>query len=259
MIIRCPGMAGSERSARERDGCEIGCECCQLNRARSEAGRRTDREGVGVNAGPATKAGVQCHGHGAEGAAASRRHPTPPRKIRVITCDPYRDRRKVITLFRTDTTLDLSQKAEKGMNVSGTHLVLYDPSPTLGCGPMVGFRRQKALVPSPPAPAKGPNIMQCASEQGECSGKGRRVRDWPMEAAAALRSPGPGSFDRSLVLPRLYARSASMLRSPRGQVPASQEEGGEEGKSKPPSNRLLFEEQEGDEFYSSVERKTLLL
>jgi hypothetical protein len=70
-----------------------------------------------VSAGPATMAGVQRQGHGAARAAASCRHPAPPRKIRVITCSTYRESSEVITLHRTDTTLDLSQKAEKGMLV----------------------------------------------------------------------------------------------------------------------------------------------
>ena len=33
-----------------------------------------------------------------------------------------------IKLIRTDTTLDLSQKAEKGMSVSVTHAIFYFPT-----------------------------------------------------------------------------------------------------------------------------------
>ena len=33
-----------------------------------------------------------------------------------------------IKLIRTDTTLDLSQKAEKGMSVSVTHAIFYCPT-----------------------------------------------------------------------------------------------------------------------------------
>ena len=40
-----------------------------------------------------------------------------PRKIEVITCPSKWRGSEVITLHRTDTTLDLSQKAEKGMTV----------------------------------------------------------------------------------------------------------------------------------------------
>ncbi|KAF8094614.1 hypothetical protein N665_0359s0054 [Sinapis alba] len=38
-----------------------------------------------------------------------------PKKIELISCDPM-DHISDIKLIRTDTTLDLSQKAEKGMN-----------------------------------------------------------------------------------------------------------------------------------------------
>nr|KJB28690.1 hypothetical protein B456_005G062900 [Gossypium raimondii] len=39
---------------------------------------------------------------------------SPTRKINLISCDPI-DHVSDIKLIRTDTTLDLSQKAEKGM------------------------------------------------------------------------------------------------------------------------------------------------
>jgi hypothetical protein len=42
----------------------------------------------------------------------------PPRKINLIISN-YMSRRILIKIFRTDTTLDLSQKAEKGMNFQG--------------------------------------------------------------------------------------------------------------------------------------------
>ena len=45
---------------------------------------------------------------------------SPPRKINLISCGPL-GHVSDIKLIRTDTTLDLSQKAEKGM-----------PNPTLG-------------------------------------------------------------------------------------------------------------------------------
>ncbi|KAB2092815.1 hypothetical protein ES319_A02G056400v1 [Gossypium barbadense] len=38
----------------------------------------------------------------------------PTRKINLISCDPM-DHVSDIKLIRTDTTIDLSQKAEKGM------------------------------------------------------------------------------------------------------------------------------------------------
>ncbi|KAG6664520.1 hypothetical protein CIPAW_02G098700 [Carya illinoinensis] len=40
---------------------------------------------------------------------------TPPKKINLISCDPM-GHVSDIKLIRTDTTLDLSQKAEKGMS-----------------------------------------------------------------------------------------------------------------------------------------------
>jgi len=41
----------------------------------------------------------------------------PPKKINLISCEPLAHVSD-IKLIRTDTTLDLSQKAEKGMNDS---------------------------------------------------------------------------------------------------------------------------------------------
>jgi hypothetical protein len=48
----------------------------------------------------------------------------PPRKINLIISN-YMSRRILIKIFRTDTTLDLSQKAEKGMNITGLSLGSY--------------------------------------------------------------------------------------------------------------------------------------
>jgi hypothetical protein len=48
----------------------------------------------------------------------------PPRKMNLITSD-YMSRRILIKIFRTDTTLDLSQKAEKGMKSKGLSLGSY--------------------------------------------------------------------------------------------------------------------------------------
>ncbi|TYI92446.1 hypothetical protein E1A91_D02G071300v1 [Gossypium mustelinum] len=42
---------------------------------------------------------------------------SPTRKINLISCDPI-DHVSDLKLIRTDTTLDLSQKAEKGMPLS---------------------------------------------------------------------------------------------------------------------------------------------
>ncbi|KAK4399978.1 Serine/threonine-protein kinase ZRK7 [Sesamum angolense] len=44
---------------------------------------------------------------------------SPPQKINLISCEPMAHVSD-IKLIRTDTTLDLSQKAEKGYVVSGT-------------------------------------------------------------------------------------------------------------------------------------------
>jgi hypothetical protein len=51
-------------------------------------------------------------------------HSHPPRKINLIISN-YMSRRILIKIFRTDTTLDLSQKAEKGMNFHETGPRLY--------------------------------------------------------------------------------------------------------------------------------------
>ncbi|WCJ23878.1 vacuolar ATP synthase catalytic subunit-related / V-ATPase-related / vacuolar proton pump-related [Euphorbia peplus] len=53
----------------------------------------------------------------------------PPRKIRLISCSPM-GYISDIKLIRTDTTLDLSQKAEKGMLLSVYCFSFYSPLPT---------------------------------------------------------------------------------------------------------------------------------
>jgi hypothetical protein len=56
-----------------------------------------------------------------DGRAVNCPHGHPPRKINLITSN-YMSQRILIKIFRTDTTLDLSQKAEKGMDLVGLSL-----------------------------------------------------------------------------------------------------------------------------------------
>ena len=59
------------------------------------------------------KAAVQCQGHGRAEVVQAQRS-APGQKIRLISCGTM-SHVSDIKLIRTDTTLDLSQKAEKGM------------------------------------------------------------------------------------------------------------------------------------------------
>ena len=59
------------------------------------------------------KAAVQCQGHG-RAEVVQAQHSAPGQKIRLISCGTM-SHVSDIKLIRTDTTLDLSQKAEKGM------------------------------------------------------------------------------------------------------------------------------------------------
>ena len=61
--------------------------------------------------GPGSSATTERH---ARPTAASYWTGTPPKKINLISCEPLAHVSD-IKLIRTDTTLDLSQKAEKGM------------------------------------------------------------------------------------------------------------------------------------------------
>ncbi|KAM4115916.1 hypothetical protein ACJW30_02G010100 [Castanea mollissima] len=54
---------------------------------------------------------------------------SPPQEINLISCEPM-THISDIKLIRTDTTLDLSQKAEKGMSFSITHAIFYCPTRT---------------------------------------------------------------------------------------------------------------------------------
>ncbi|CAN1297285.1 Serine/threonine-protein kinase ZRK7, partial [Linum perenne] len=49
---------------------------------------------------------------------------SPPKKINLISCEPLAHISD-IKLIRTDTTLDLSQKAEKGMLITFNELLFY--------------------------------------------------------------------------------------------------------------------------------------
>ncbi|CAN1138275.1 Serine/threonine-protein kinase ZRK7, partial [Linum perenne] len=49
---------------------------------------------------------------------------SPPKKINLISCEPLAHISD-IKLIRTDTTLDLSQKAEKGMLTTFNELLFY--------------------------------------------------------------------------------------------------------------------------------------
>jgi hypothetical protein len=51
----------------------------------------------------------------------------PPQEINLISCDPM-GHISDIKLIRTDTTLDLSQKAEKGMHCSMSPFLFYSQS-----------------------------------------------------------------------------------------------------------------------------------
>ena len=52
---------------------------------------------------------------------------SPPQEINLISCGPM-VHISDIKLIRTDTTLDLSQKAEKGMNCDGAGFSFYFPA-----------------------------------------------------------------------------------------------------------------------------------
>ncbi|KAJ6777587.1 VACUOLAR ATP SYNTHASE CATALYTIC SUBUNIT-RELATED / V-ATPASE-RELATED / VACUOLAR PROTON PUMP-RELATED [Salix koriyanagi] len=74
---------------------------------------------------------------------------SPPRKINLISCGPMAHVSD-IKLIRTDTTLDLSQKAEKGMSVPASRFAFYSLCPHayihfLRCGISEGQQQ------SPPA------------------------------------------------------------------------------------------------------------
>lgn len=49
---------------------------------------------------------------------------TLPQKINLISCGPIAHVSDIIKLIRTDTTLDLREKAEKGMNFNCSGLVI---------------------------------------------------------------------------------------------------------------------------------------
>ncbi|CAN1297267.1 Serine/threonine-protein kinase ZRK7, partial [Linum perenne] len=49
---------------------------------------------------------------------------SPPKKINLISCEPLAHISD-IKLIRTDTTLDLSQKAEKGMLITFNELLFH--------------------------------------------------------------------------------------------------------------------------------------
>ena len=71
-----------------------------------------------------------------------------PEKINLISCEPM-VHVSDIKLIRTDTTLDLSQKAEKGMNWKDTSFSIYSP-PLLhskSLVPMWDTETSKFIVP----------------------------------------------------------------------------------------------------------------
>ena len=77
------------------------------------------------------EAAVQCQGHGRAEVVQAQRS-APGQKIRLISCGTM-SHVSDIKLIRTDTTLDLSQKAEKGMPSNGhrSDLVLCENWQTL--------------------------------------------------------------------------------------------------------------------------------
>ncbi|KAJ6315540.1 hypothetical protein OIU78_018922 [Salix suchowensis] len=73
---------------------------------------------------------------------------SPPRKINLISCGPMAHVSD-IKLIRTDTTLDLSQKAEKGMSVPASRFAFYSLCPHayihfLRCGISKGQQQSPA-------------------------------------------------------------------------------------------------------------------
>ena len=64
------------------------------------------------------------HGRRSRAPVASYCLDPPPRKINLISCEPMAHVSD-IKLIRTDTTLDLSQKAEKGMIWPASALIFY--------------------------------------------------------------------------------------------------------------------------------------
>ena len=74
---------------------------------------------------------------------------SPPRKINLISCGPMAHVSD-IKLIRTDTTLDLSQKAEKGMIQVAAATVVITSASSLGfgspsCVGLCFFLRRKCL------------------------------------------------------------------------------------------------------------------
>jgi len=66
----------------------------------------------------------------------------PPQEINLISCDPM-GHISDIKLIRTDTTLDLSQKAEKGMLCLMSPFFFYKPVFTSSCSFPFGVGQQK--------------------------------------------------------------------------------------------------------------------
>ncbi|TYJ11228.1 hypothetical protein E1A91_A11G261300v1 [Gossypium mustelinum] len=64
----------------------------------------------------------------------------PPKKINLISCEPMAHVSD-IKLIRTDTTLDLSQKAEKGMFVPTQARSFYKKSPASYCHPSLMWEK----------------------------------------------------------------------------------------------------------------------
>ncbi|KAL1074191.1 hypothetical protein V6Z11_D11G272900 [Gossypium hirsutum] len=64
----------------------------------------------------------------------------PPKKINLISCGPL-VHVSDIKLIRTDTTLDLSQKAEKGMLVPSQARSFYKKPPASYCHPSLMWEK----------------------------------------------------------------------------------------------------------------------
>ena len=104
------------------------------------------------------KAAVQCQGHG-RAEVVQAQHSAPGQKIRLISCGTM-SHVSDIKLIRTDTTLDLSQKAEKGILNHRSDSILFG-SPTLIA------RAHYGTCPTTPqsnAPVNGQPLANCLAD-----------------------------------------------------------------------------------------------
>ncbi|KAJ6750834.1 hypothetical protein OIU85_001377 [Salix viminalis] len=94
----------------------------------------------------------------------------PPRKINLISCGPMAHVSD-IKLIRTDTTLDLSQKAEKGMSVPASRFAFYNLCPHayihfLRCGISEGQQQASSHLPAAHQDAR--TVFSDQKQEGVC-------------------------------------------------------------------------------------------